>query len=482
MSLRIVSAVAVTSVAVGIIWGCGSTPPSGFLDGNDAGSEAGNDEGGDPWGTVDGGGADVHQCRNLECQQVNCGNGSTTSVSGTVYAPNGTLPLYNVIVYVPNAPLDPITQGVTCDQCGVLSSGSPLVVTLTDAKGHFQLDNVPVGASIPLVMQVGKWRRQITIPTVTQCTNNAVGQKSGGVESLTRLPKNQKEGSMPKVAITTGGCDDLACIMPKIGIDPAEYAPGPTNAATKPKTAFSFYAGSGGQYPGGGTPAATPFWNDTKQLSNFDIAIFSCECYEATPDTKDQTSWNAVLAYLEAGGRIFTTDFQYTWYKDSKDKNLNNPPWSWPGGAPFQGSPFTIDQSFPKGKALADWLYYVSSIAPYNAQTTQPPIKGQFPVMVPFGNIASINPKYGTNWATGSDSRPKFVTMNEPSAQPPAKQCGKGVHLDAHVSAGDSVTSSFPSGCNSTIKETELATVFFFFDLSSCIQSDTAPVVVPVPN
>src|SRR5437868_6035638 len=57
-------------------------------------------------------------CKGLQCQQVNCGAGVTTTISGTVYAPNGTMPLYNVIVYVPNAELSPFPKGSTCDKCG----------------------------------------------------------------------------------------------------------------------------------------------------------------------------------------------------------------------------------------------------------------------------------------------------------------------------------------------------------------------------
>ena len=486
MSLRVVAALAVCGASVGLAMGCGNTSPSSFADGDaGTGDETGNGDGSDPFGMQDGG-SDVHQCVNLECQQVNCMNGSSTTVSGTVYAPNGTLPLYNVIVYVPNAPLDPISDGVKCDQCGVLSSGSPLTVTLTDPKGHFQLTNVPVGSNIPLVMQVGKWRRQVTIPSVTQCVDNPVGQKSAGVEQVTRLPKNQKEGTMPKIAITTGFCDRLACIMPKIGIDPAEYSPGPTSASTKPKTAVSFYVGGGGFSPSGGvlgTAPAKSFWSDANQLKNFDISIFSCECSEA-PDSKDATSYNAVRQYLDSGGRIFTTDFQYTWYKFGPDKDLSNPPWAWPGGAPGGTSPFSIIQTFPKGKALADWLFYVSGIDPYKSQvTTYPPVKGEFPVAIPYDNVHGYDKKYGVTWATeADDTDPKFITMNMPSAQPPAMQCGKAVHLDAHISANDSVDSSFPAGCSPSIKETELATIFFLFDLSSCIQNDTAPVVPPTPN
>jgi hypothetical protein len=482
--------VCLVSVPVVFAWGC-SSPGNGFN--TDGGPDAtatdgANTDGLDcPFCGVEAG--DAATCVNLQCDLPVCTGVNTTTITGTVYAPNGTLPLYNVIVYVPNAALDPLPVGVTCDQCGADVSGNPVTVALTDSTGAFTLTNAPAGSNIPLVMQVGKWRREITIPTVTPCVANAVGQQLNGVEQLTRLPKKQSEGNMPRIAITTGGCETFACIMPKLGIDPSEYAPGPTSSTTLPKTAFSFYSGGNSGAPAG-SPPAQPFWNDVKQLKNFDLAMFSCECSE--PGDANATSYAAVRSYLEAGGRIFTTDFMYVWYKYSTDTNLNASPWSWPGGAPSGGDPVGVETTFPKGQALGDWMYYVSGIAPYKSEVhTYPPVKDVFPVSAAggyvFDNVHAINTKYGLEWVqsgqTGlSDApvHPRVITMGMPSADPPASQCGKGVHIDFHVDQQyDRVDSTYPAGCSNNMREPELAVTFFFFDIASCIQDDTKPPPIP---
>src|SRR5688572_17505848 len=55
--------------------------------------------------------ADVRACEGLACQQQDCASGVDTIVSGTVFAPNGELPLFNAIVYVPNAAVGDVPQG-----------------------------------------------------------------------------------------------------------------------------------------------------------------------------------------------------------------------------------------------------------------------------------------------------------------------------------------------------------------------------------
>jgi hypothetical protein len=70
--------------------------------------------------------------------------------------------------------------------------------------------------------------------------------------------------------------------------------------------------------------------------------------------------------------------------------------------------------------------------------------------------------------------------MGMPTADPPASQCGKGVHLDFHVDQQyDTVGPSYPAGCSNTMREPELAVTFMFFDIASCIQDDTMPPPIP---
>src|SRR5882757_6711979 len=95
-------------------------------------------------------------CTGLCQQQVSCPAGQTTSITGVVYAPNGTDPLPNVTVYIPNAPVSAFTPGVSCPVVGQAPSGSPLVGTTTGVDGSFTLVNVPVGSNIPLVIQAGR--------------------------------------------------------------------------------------------------------------------------------------------------------------------------------------------------------------------------------------------------------------------------------------------------------------------------------------
>jgi hypothetical protein len=444
------------------------------------------------------GGEAAPPCSGLACQVQSCGGGGSTTISGYVYAPNGTLPLYDVQVFIPNAPLDPFKQGVQCDQCGAPVSGSPITTGLSDPTGHFTLSGVPSGSDIPIVVQLGKWRREARIPTVNACTENTLTDPN-----LTRLPKTQLEGNMPHIALTTGGCDQMGCMLPKVGIDPSEFG-GQADGYSK---AVNVYTGAN---TFGGDPswtAAENLWGSPSgslpstgqgNLMTYDLAVLSCECEEApqTKGTAGSPTFAWMTDYLNAGGRIFTTDFQYTWYKFSPDTNLGGGSVSDPtigigeiqGGAPGGGDPMTLVTTFPKGLALAAWLKNIYSGVPLPSGVTFPANPeaeaGEISPDAMFSNIQSLSSTKTVTWANSPDpTGPRVFTVDTPVGQPVAKQCGRGVHIDVHVDQdSEEVGSGYPTtGCGTPLKPDEAMFAFFFFDLSSCIQNETAPPAPPPP-
>ncbi|MFT3767197.1 MAG: carboxypeptidase regulatory-like domain-containing protein [Minicystis sp.] len=405
-------------------------------------------------------------CQGLQCQQAHCSGGVKTTVSGTVYDPKGDVPLYNVLVYVPNAPLDPLAEGASCDKCGATLSGEPIVSTLSDTKGHFVLENVPVGDSIPLVMQVGKWRRQVTLPVVTECVDNPVTDPN-----LTRLPRNQSEGHLPRIALSTGGADPLECLLRKIGIDDAEFTPESGTGRV------NLFAGAGGtsKYAAalnGGTSfsQSMKLWGDTTSLMAYDVVLLACEGGQHT-ENKPTTAIKAMADYAGKGGRVFASHWHNVWLEEGPDP--------WPKTATFHhqadlADPFTadIDTSFPKGQALSDWLLNVGGTD----------TAGKVVIHAGQHTVDVVNTAMSRQWIySTSPQSVQYFTFNTPIGVEEDKQCGRVVFSDIHVSSSDKINVAFPNGCTSTgLSAQEKALLFMLFDLSACIMDDGDPPVPPV--
>jgi hypothetical protein len=428
------------------------------------------------------GGVVPHDCQNLECYQnsctrgpckvTSCPGGATTSLSGTIYDPAAKVPLYNIIVYVPNAPVAPITTGASCDKCGTIS-GEPIASALTDAAGHFKLDNVPVTTGIPLIIQVGKWRRQLMVPTVASCADTALTDKN-----LMRLPRSQAEGDLPKMALTTGNADALECLLRKIGIDDSEFTPesGPGRV--------NFFFGTGGtpkynntMNGGAAFTAAPTFWSSLDTLKKYDLVLLSCEGTE-NPNNKSVAATQAMQDYTSIGGRVFASHWHNYW--------LEKGPPPFPSVATFNhqadlANPFTadIDMSFPKGQALADWLVNVGSMAP----------KGKLVIRAAQHTVDAVNAAVGQRWIySTAPNSVQYLTANTPMNVPEDNQCGRIVLSDIHVSntgqnPSDTSASNiaYPDGCRTTdLSDQEKALEFMLFDLSSCVRRDDKPPIPPI--
>jgi hypothetical protein len=413
-----------------------------------------------------------NKCMHGQCKAMPCPAGVTTTVSGSIYDPAGKIPLYNIIVYVPNAPVAPIVNGAMCDRCGAIS-GNPIASALTDATGKFVLKDVPVTTDIPLVIQVGKWRRQITIPAVTSCADTPLLDKD-----KMRLPKSGAEGDLPKMALATGNADALECLLRKIGIDASEFTP---ESGAGHVNFFAGYQGANkyaATMNGGATfTPATTLWSTVDNLRKYDVVLLSCDGQE-DPDDKSTAARQAMLNYLDTGGRVFASHWHNFW--------LEKGPAPLPTVATFNhqadlANPFVadIDTSFPKGQALADWLVAVGSSQP----------KGKISIRAAQHTVDAVNKAVAQQWIYSTSPKSvQYLTANTPMNVAEDKQCGRVVLSDIHVSNGGSGTTDtsapgtpYPNGCRTTeLSDQEKALEFMLFDLSSCVIGDDRPPVPPI--
>jgi len=399
-------------------------------------------------------------CTGIGCNvERNCPGGAKTTVTGTVYAPNGTLPLYNATVYVPVDVPEAFTAGVTCDRCDGKVSGNPVAIAGTDATGTFKLTDVPSGDGIPLVIQIGRWRRQVTIPKVQACVTTTITDVD-----LLRLPKTQDEGDMPQMAIASGGSDPFECLLRKIGIADSEFT-GPS------KTGKVHFYKENGVDTVPAAPAASTMWGSMDTLTKYDIVILPCE---GDANAKPDAGHANLVQYLNAGGRVFTTHYSYVWLSYPGSPYATVGGWHLDQNYPDDPTVGKINTSFPKGMAFADWLHNVDPSV----------MGGLLSVNQPRHDIDSVNMTYAQEWIS-APGMTLHMTFNTPLMPPPDPDgtpayCGKVVYSDFHVSTSDvSIGQTFPASCKiSDFTAQEKALAFMLFDLSSCVQKDSDP---PIP-
>jgi len=466
-----------------------------------------------------------------ECALVpTCPTGKTTTLSGTVLDPAGKNPLYDALVYVPNNPNDPGLQpfppGITCDVCGATAAGDPLVTTYTAPDGTFTLSGVPVGPSIPLVVQLGRWRRQFKVNIATSCAANAVP-----AGTLT-MPKNHTEGDIPRIAILTGGFDPMECVLRKMGVQDSEFTdPGGAGHIqlylaqqnTQPANPFAPFTaqcpnpyGSGAKIDNATPNQSTLFGtsNGSPTIDQYDMVVLACEGYEEN----NQANWPNLGAYTSAGGRVFMTDFAYNWMAQTKTCTKNadcgtggtctsgyctsannvtqNPAYpnvaTWhtlqnPGGSPETG---TIDLvNNPKGMAFEQWLEIVGASTKGSGTVSLNPV---------FHNSDAVTSPT-QRWLYWGSATPIHFTFNTPVGAMSSQQCGRAVFSDWHadalnfssaqygscpyVSPGNAPYYShgmtFPAECDSNpMTPQEAILEFMLFDLSDCVQPYT-PLCTP---
>jgi hypothetical protein len=517
---RLIRIVVIPTALLALFLACGNSGNGGASSdgGNrgDGGSESGGgfvfDSGGSSSGGGDGAAA-VPCPAGLQCN-VPCSAATTTTISGKVYDPAMKDPLYNVAVYIPATPLKPLPKGVPTNadacSCAALFKSGAITSTTTADDGTFKLTNAPTGSAVPLVLQIGKWRRVVNI-NVTACQDNLQMDKSLALPGTVQA--GDTDNNMPDIAVSTGSADSLECLMRRIGVPASEYVAGPSGTG-------HIHVYSGGQpgttYPGtasigypevnpmpGAPVSATNLWDSQAHLMPYDITLLSCEgaeTYSANPSVLEQ--------YLNAGGRVFASHFHYSWFAGVLQKTVDPqtyaPPTDWgsnlaswhpdiyypaaDGGinttGPVGGTiDLTLNGSsapFPKGQALFQWLGVVNALG-QNGVAAQ-----QLSIYQPrFNAVVSSSNTHSQSWITstgGVANQTMYFSFDTPvnASAPPdggvPNYCGRVVFSDLHVAGDPSTTDTGPppTGCqNADLSPQEKALEFMLFDLSSCVIPDT---------
>ena len=510
--MRTLLSIALSALIAFFLVGCGSKG-SGFDDGGADGGE--NDGTVNPDGCfgfecADTGVPGDAGCVGLQCQQT-C---PTTGISGTVYDPAGINGLYNVYVYVPNAALAPIADGPVCTACQAPASGNPVVSATTDYTGHFSIPNAPVGQNIPLVLQLGKWRRHLTISNVASCVDNPQPDKS------LRLPKKQHETSpddnIPLIAMTTG-CDGAECFfMSRIGLDSSEFT---GSNGTGRVRIYKSVNDDGQTFPNVKTGALTAqqLWSTPGEMLKYDIVFDACECstYDRGGYGGNVVGYKNFLDYINKGGRAFATHYFYNFFANDTqcggssfeacagqnplptvgawygNQFLADQPAQCPKNSTLTlgGTCLNIDTAIPKGQAFADWYKNNNGKLTEGGGENKGYI-GLTDIREDMGKLDQnlVNAGTATPWlyAHGTSTFPSnydayYFSINTPVSTNPTNQCGRAIYSDVHLA--EAPTGSFPGYCqnpnSSDHAPNELALEFLFFDLASCVQNDTQPPIIP---
>jgi hypothetical protein len=435
---------------------------------------------------------DAASCTGLCLQIPACDDAAGTTISGRVYAgTDPTLgygapdPIQHAHVFIPNDPSTLVAFGTQVACACDTASGPAIATTYSAIDGSFTLTNVPAGNNIPIVIQLGRWRR-VYYANVAQCQNTSITDdtmcRAGGTCN-TRMPRHEHEfnnfDNIPLIAEVTGSADPIECVLPKIGIDTTSYSDPSGTGRVR------FFKANGAKYSAT-TPADSTLWASAATLEAYDMVIFDCEGGE---NDKTAAAQAAVMAYANAGGRVFASHYSYVW-------TFKNDPWGC-GGSNDTGTPTCTTA----GHTVADW--YVDQGTPPDPITalidnatmsswlSQPLIN-----ILPAGQISVSAPRHDLNGViapngmgvpatqlymhanpTQSASTPLEFTFNTNPFGTAAQQCGRVLFSDFHVNTGGTGTGTFPGECPAPTPLTpqEKVLEFMLFDLGDCVTSITPP-------
>jgi hypothetical protein len=355
-------------------------------------------------------------------------------LSGTVMAPNGTIPIAGAVLYLTDTKPAPAPEQVFCDVCVHLAAGTPYA--LSDDKGAFVLAPTKLGTQF-LVLQKGGFRR---VREITVSKGDAkVPSTLATLPPRTDLSLGDE---VPRMTVVHGNYDEIEASLHKLGI---------ANDAID--IVESALIGE----------AARSFLTDKARVDARHIVFLPCGDYTQPPPNTDISSEPSIQenlrSFVDAGGRLYVTDWHYDFIHKTFPGFID---WSGGSASPCSGCGHTSYDvaASVDDPGLASWMT-AQSLTSFSLLRNYTSIDGVNPVAT---TDASGAPKTVTPrvWVSGSKAgkpkRPATVSFEH--------GCGRVLYSTYHTE---------PSSLDLTPQERALLGVLL--EASVCNDSATGVVI-----
>ena len=366
---------------------------------------------------------------------------------GTVFAPEGTIPISGALVYLSSTKPAPIPNHLFCDKCVQLSSND---YVLTEANGTFVLPVFSTGKQF-LIVQKGQFRRVREIDV-------HAGDQNAPTE-FTTLPSRSDEASgdhIPRMAVIIGQWDAIEVSLAKLGL--GKVVSGAWGTLKVEDASFDQYAG---HWPPDPNDPLDPgkLLHDWNTISQYNIVFIPCSGSDGT-DCNDYTSGEPKVQenlrnFVKAGGKLYVTDYSYDYLRqpfpgfiDWEDETNEI------GSACQDGSYDAPAQVEDQG--LHDWLQAIG-ISNFELKQSWTTIDSLHTASSfdADGKPADITPKVWVTALKTSGPHPATVSFQY--------GCGRGLFSTYHTEASDS------NGASELLPQ-EKALLYVLLEVSVCVE------------
>lgn len=386
----------------------------------------------------------------------------SATLTGVVRFPNGREPVPGAVVYT-TAGDAPAPRTGECNQC--IGSESVLSNVETGIDGTFSI-SVSRGPQ-RLVIEKGLFARIVELD-VTEC-----GTTIALEEEQTRLPKNESEGRIPKIAIGTGYYDFMENVVAKLGLGMVDAS----GFLVPGSQQFDLYDGADDVFGTGG-PTLESLLRDRARLTTYDIVFINCGSapedgfFGSGSVLSEPAVRDNLRAFVEGGGRLYVTDEAYDYVEQTFPRFLGFEEAPSLGETPETEDAAELGEDLSRVDAsvhddtLRAWLESLGHITGGTVGITG--------MIAGWTVIAETDPMLTTTWVSGpvtwtssstfdsrTDVRPLTVTFD--------LGCGRVLYTSYHTD-----NSAFGSG-GTTLTAQELILAYLVLEIAECIED---PVLI----